>query len=142
MTPEQAQLVKDSWARMAPDLERAGELFYNRLFQAAPDTRALFSGDVARQQGRFLDMLTRIVTASDDLEGLAPLLRDLGRRHEGYGVLPAHYEPFADALVWTLQLVLGPDLTPEAEAAWCTLLEETVARMRGDAATGGGDEGG
>lgn len=131
MTPEQVQLVKNSWARMAPDLERAGELFYNRLFQAAPETRALFSGDVAQQQGRFLDMLAEIVTASDDLEGLAPQLRDLGRRHERHGIRPEHYEPFAESLVWTLQLVLGPDLTPEAEAAWCALLEETGAHMRG-----------
>ena len=129
MTPEQAKLVKETWARMAPDLGRAGELFYNRLFQAAPDTRGLFTGDVQVQQARFLDMLARVVAASDDLEGLRPQLHELGRRHQGYGVRPEHYESFAEALVWTLQVILGPDLTPEAEAAWCALLEETAERM-------------
>ena len=46
------------------------------------------------------------------------MLQELGRRHMSYGVKEEHYETFSDALMWTLQNVLGADFYPEVEEAW------------------------
>ena len=37
MTPEQKELVKDSWAKVLPIQETAADLFYNRLFSEYPE---------------------------------------------------------------------------------------------------------
>ena len=36
MTPEQVQLVQDSFAKVAPISDKAAEIFYDRLFEVAP----------------------------------------------------------------------------------------------------------
>ena len=45
MTPEQKQLVKDSWAKVLPIKETAAELFYGRLFETYPEVKPYFKGD-------------------------------------------------------------------------------------------------
>ena len=44
MTPEQKILVQYSFALIAPYADRAGLLFYGRLFQLNPRLRNLFHG--------------------------------------------------------------------------------------------------
>ena len=51
-------------------------------------------------------------------ETLLPALRELGRRHAGYGVTDAHYDTVAAALLWTLEKGLGSRFTPEVRTAW------------------------
>ena len=51
MTPEQKRLVQESFALVAPIADKAGELFYARLFQLDPKLRFLFRVDI-REQGR------------------------------------------------------------------------------------------
>lgn len=135
LSPEQRQLVRDTWAELLPDAQRAGELFYTRLFESAPHLRALFRGDMATQQQRLMDMLGTVVGCLDELDAVEPRLEALGRRHAEYGVEDAHYEAFREALVWTLQVLLGPDLTPRAEEAWTRLYDRLAAAMRRGAAS-------
>jgi len=46
-TPQQqVQLVKQSFAKIAPIVEQAADLFYGRLFEIAPQLRPLFKGDI------------------------------------------------------------------------------------------------
>ena len=40
MTPEQVNLVQQSFAKVAPISEQAAVLFYDRLFEVAPSVRA------------------------------------------------------------------------------------------------------
>ncbi len=53
MTPEQVDLVQSSFAKVAPIADAAAGLFYNRLFEIAPQTKLLFHSDMA-EQGRKL----------------------------------------------------------------------------------------
>ena len=53
MTPQQVDLVQSSFAKVAPIAETAAGLFYNRLFEIAPQTKSLFHVDMA-EQGRKL----------------------------------------------------------------------------------------
>ena len=118
MDSRQKELVRESWEALRPDAERAAELFYTRLFEEDPSLRPLFKGDMVQQGARLMNMLGTAVDTLDNLENMAPMLHQLGRRHAGYGVEPQHYETFNDALVWTLQNVLGADFYPEVEDAW------------------------
>ena len=85
---------------------------------ASPPLRPLFKGDT-REQGRKLKtMITLAVKGLDDLPALVPAVKDLGRRHAGYGVTAAHYGTVATALLWTLEKGLGDAFTPPVKAAW------------------------
>jgi len=118
MTPQQIRLVQSSWAALAPSAERLAELFYMRLFAMDPSLRELFHGEIGRQGRNLVKMLDTLVGSLDRLDTLLPVLRELGARHRQYGVHPADYEIFGQALQWTLQRVLGMELSPEAEDAW------------------------
>jgi hypothetical protein len=46
MTPQQVNQVQESFIKVVPIANRAAALFYGRLFETAPETRALFRGDI------------------------------------------------------------------------------------------------
>ncbi len=133
MDSRQKDLVKDSWEKLRPDVDRAAELFYTRLFEENPTLRELFRGELAEQGKRLMTMLGTAVGKLDQLEAVTPMLHELGRRHEAYGVRAEHYETFQDALMWTLQNVLGADFYPEVEDAWVAFYE-TLSRAMIDGA--------
>lgn len=129
MTPEQIRLVKTSFAAVAPIADRAGMMFYDRLFAMDPSLRPLFKGDIAAQSRTLMKMIAVAVDGLDKLDTIIPAVRALGVRHAGYGVAPAHYDMVAAALLWTLGQGLGDRFTPDIEAAWVaayTLLATTM----------------
>jgi len=118
MTPEQVELVQQSFAKVVPIAGTAAGLFYDRLFTIAPDVRSLFPSDLTEQKKKLMQMIATAVTNLHQVEKIIPAVEDLGRRHVGYGVTAAHYEPVGAALLWTLEQGLGPDFTPPVKAAW------------------------
>lgn len=129
VTPEQKNLVQQSFALVAPIADQAGPMFYDRLFQLDPSLRLLFRGDMQEQSRKLMQMLAVAVRGLDDLDSIVPAVQALGRRHAAYGVRPQHFETVAGALLWTLETGLGPHFTPEVRAAWVavyTLLSTTM----------------
>ena len=118
MTPNQIKLVQTSFAQVAPIAATAADLFYGRLFEIAPQVRAMFPDDLREQKKKLMAMLGTAVGNLHKLETILPAVKDLGQRHKGYGVTAAHYAPVGAALLWTLEKGLGPDFTPEVKAAW------------------------
>ena len=49
MTPEQAELIRKSFDAMWPMRLNFADSCYSRLFELAPEARAMFSGDMERQ---------------------------------------------------------------------------------------------
>ena len=45
MTPDQVQLVQQSFSKVAPISEQAAVLFYGRLFEIAPQVKSMFPVD-------------------------------------------------------------------------------------------------
>lgn len=117
----QKSLVQESFALVEPIAEQAAELFYGRLFEIAPQLRALFKGDMAEQQRKLMAVLKVAVAGLDDPDKLVPVVQALGRRHADYGVSESDYETVAEALLWTLGQGLGEAFTPEVEAAWAAV---------------------
>jgi hemoglobin-like flavoprotein len=118
MTPQQIELVQTSFKKVVPIAATAADLFYDRLFVIAPETRTLFPQDLTQQKGKLMSMLGTAVTNLHQLETILPAVKDLGRRHKGYGVAAEHYAPVGAALLWTLEKGLGADFTPDVKAAW------------------------
>ena len=118
MTPEQIALVQGTWAQVVPIKETAAELFYGRLFELDPKLRALFKGDIKEQGRKLMTMINVAVGALDKLDTIVPAVKDLGRRHDGYGVTAEDYTTVATALLWTLEKGLGDAFTPAVKEAW------------------------
>jgi hemoglobin-like flavoprotein len=118
VTPQQIELVQSSFKKVVPIADTAADLFYDRLFEIAPEVRPLFPDDLSEQKKKLMTMLATAVTNLHRLDTIVPAVKDLGRRHRGYGVSAAHYAPVGAALLWTLEKGLGADFTSDVKAAW------------------------
>jgi hemoglobin-like flavoprotein len=118
MTPEQIALVQTSFAQILPIKERAVQLVYDRLFELDPSLRALFKDDMARQRSMLAIAIATLVQGLSTPDTIIPAVREMGRRHVGYGVRPEHYATVGEALLWALGQGLGEDFTPDTRAAW------------------------
>lgn len=134
MTPQQITLVKDSWQKVVPIKDTAADLFYNQLFTLDPNLKTLFKGDMKEQGRKLMAMIATAVNALDKLDTIVPAVQDLGRRHAGYGVKPAHYDTVAAALLWTLGKGLGDAFTDEVKQAWVAAYTILATTMQNAAA--------
>jgi hemoglobin-like flavoprotein len=136
LTPEQKQLVRSTWALVAPIQEDAARLFYGKLFEIDPSTKPLFaSADMAEQGKKLMQTIGVAVAGLERLEAIRSAVESLGRRHVGYGVREEHYVSVGAALLWTLGQGLGEEFTPEVEEAWAetywalaTIMKDAVAK--------------
>jgi hemoglobin-like flavoprotein len=131
MTPQQVAQVQASFAEVAPIAEQAAGLFYGRLFEMAPETRALFKGDMTVQGEKLMSAIATVVDSLGEIETIVPVVQDLAKRHVAYGVAPEHYQVVGAALLWTLEQSLAEAFVPELRDAWAaaygTLAEVMVA---------------
>jgi hemoglobin-like flavoprotein len=136
LTAEQKRLVCSSWALVMPMQEEAARLFYSRLFEIDPSTKPLFASTDTVEQGKKLMQMINVAVASlERLDALRSAVKDLGRRHEGYGVKEEHYQSVGTALLWTLEQGLGGKFTPEVEEAWAETYGALTALMKDGAAS-------
>lgn len=129
MNQDDIDLVRSSFARLAPVGLDTGRLFYRHLFALAPDCRALFPQEIDAQAQKLVAMLERIVSGLDDPENLHHEFMLMGRRHVGYGALEEHYDAVGAALLRTLHEGLGEHWRPEIEDAWATVYGEMAEAM-------------
>jgi hemoglobin-like flavoprotein len=133
MTPDQVKLVQDSFAKVAPISAKAAELFYGRLFEIAPQVRAMFPADMTEQRKKLMTTLAIVVNGLNNLDAILPAASALAKRHVSYGAEPAHYRTVGDALLWTLEQGLGPAWTPQVAAAWTSAYTTLSGYMIGEA---------
>ena len=118
MNPTQIKLVQDSFAKVAPISETAAVLFYDRLFEIAPQVKAMFPADMTEQRKKLMATLAVVVNGLGNLESVLPAASALAKRHLSYGAKPSHYPVVGAALLWTLEKGLGDAWTPEVAEAW------------------------
>jgi hemoglobin-like flavoprotein len=135
MTPTQVGLVQDSWKRVLPIKDEAAQLFYGRLFELNPKLQALFKGDMAEQRRKLMGMIGAAVGSLDRPDTLLPILRELGRKHVGYGVTTQDYDTVGTALLWTLEQGLGAAFTSDVRGAWSETYGLVATTMQSAAQT-------
>jgi hemoglobin-like flavoprotein len=129
MTETDITLIRESFAHLHRRKAETARLFYDRLFEIAPEVRPLFKADIAAQGAKLMETLLVAIASLNDRDGLIILLEKLGRGHRAYHVEPGHYDQVGAALIWTLRTSLGTGFTPEIERAWTTLYGDIAATM-------------
>ena len=131
MTPEQRDLLRQSWPPIAADADRLSRVFYDRLFELDPDAAALFADtNMTIQRKKFLDMLGESVKLIDEADKLVPDVIGLARRHVTYGVEPSHYATAGQALAWMLEEGLGDAFSDDVRRAWADAYRFVAALMQ------------
>ena len=59
VTPQQIELVQTSFKKVVPIAGTAADLFYDRLFEIAPEVRSMFPQDLSEQKKKLMAMLAR-----------------------------------------------------------------------------------
>ena len=139
MTPRQIALVQDSFDAVRDDVDKAAALFYQQLFARQPSLRALFADDMREQRRRLMQMIGVGVSHLQCVEVVLPALRDLGRRHVGYGVREGDYGTVGEVLLETLALALGARFDDETREAWTAAYDVFAGAMKagvGDGSVG------
>ena len=118
MTPEQVQLVQQSFSKVAPIADQAALMFYDRLFEVAPQVKAMFPADMTEQRKKLMATLAVVVNGLSNLESILPAASALATRHVAYGAKAEHYPVVGSALLWTLEKGLGEAWTADVAGAW------------------------
>ena len=118
ITDRQKTLVRKDWALTAPIKDQTARAFYANLFRLAPETKPMFKGDMDLQGKKLMATLGFVLDHLDEPGELLPAAQDLAIRHVAYGVRPDHYGAVGEALIQTLDDLLGQQFSDEARAAW------------------------
>jgi len=125
------QTLEDSFDLIAPRGEELMDVFYERLFAAAPAVAPLFArSDLKHQKTKLLATLVLLRKSLRDLESITPKLRQLGAKHVAYGAQPEHYPVVAEVLLASMAEIAGDAWSPEIERAWTHALVLVAAAMR------------
>jgi hemoglobin-like flavoprotein len=138
MTPRQINLVRDTWQVAAKSADIVGPLFYETLFDIAPEVKPMFSRTtVPEQSKKLLTMLSYVVSKLDSLGDIVEEVGKLAQRHVKYGVQDMHYTYVGAALLMTLEKGLGDAWNDEVKDAWATcfgVLSSAMMNAAGSAA--------
>jgi hemoglobin-like flavoprotein len=129
MTPQQIELIQRSFDAIWPFRRKLAEVFYERLFELAPDAKRLFPSDMQRQHLKLMDTIAAMVGALDNRDLLQSIISHTGRHHAQFGVTSAHFSAFGDALIWSLERQFGDAYSPELREAWITLYNDVQGEM-------------
>ena len=122
--------LQSSLHLMLDDQDRFAEVFYDNVFRLSPETRTLFKRNMT-DQGRLLThMLSGIVYTLARPDHLIAGIKALGENHERYGVTEAHYPVVREAMLQTIDEILGENKTQNTMAAWTQSLDFILKEMQ------------
>ncbi|MBD1876115.1 mechanosensitive ion channel [Nodosilinea sp. FACHB-131] len=126
----QVELVENSFEKIKPHAAEFSASFYKNLFRSSPKLRSMFSTtDMEKQQQKLVSALVLLVSNVRAPDMLVPMLRDLGARHKGYGVIEEHYPAIGGTLLQTFEQYLKEDWTPEVKQAWTNTFDAIAQIM-------------
>ena len=122
--------LQSSLHTMLEDNDRFASEFYDQVFKINPQARSLFRNDMV-EQGRLLThMLGGIVYSLSRPEHLVSGLQKLGESHLAYGVKPEHYPVVKQAMITTIETILGGRKTEKTLDAWDKALDYVMEVMQ------------
>lgn len=127
MEKEKIEILKDSFAGIYAQKASLERRFYKHLFEANPETQALFrNGQYVRKE-----MMATILAVTVQLLNRPKSFRKMGRRlaqqHQQAGVSFEQYTYGPDAMIKAFHDILGDRFTPEIEAVWREAMQEMVS---------------
>lgn len=119
--PTATALLHENLALVSPRADDLVAHFYALLFLERPDLRAMFPPMMNVQRDRLLAALLRLGTGAGAPDEHIGFLRQLGRDHRKYGVLPGHYAAVGHALIGALARYSGDRWNQATQDAWLAL---------------------
>jgi hemoglobin-like flavoprotein len=114
------EALETSFDLVAPRGDELMDVFYARLFAAAPAVKPLFARtDLKKQKTMLLGTLVLLRKSLRNLEAIVPKLRELGARHVAYGAAPEHYPVVGGVLIASMEEIAAEAWRPEYGHAWC-----------------------
>jgi nitric oxide dioxygenase len=133
--PLDLEALETSFDLVAPRGDELIDLFYAKLFAAAPSVKPLFAHtDLRRQKAMLLGTLVLLRKSLRDLDAIVPKLRALGARHVAYGAEPEHYPVVGQVLIESMADVAGAAWRPEHSTAWAAAFDVVAGAMLDGAA--------
>ena len=97
--------------------------FYKELFSRFPDVKPLFkSVKISDQKKKLAASLRLVMKTLDKPDDLVAALKEMGKRHQGYGATADLYPPVAETLLDVFKITGGDNWTNEMSRAWDTAL--------------------
>lgn len=131
MKAEELKLVLDSLTLVQSMADQVAKSFYKHLFEIAPETKKLFTGDMDRQGMMLMTSLSLAVSGLSNMDDILPSVRALGERHFSYGVKPEYFQPASESFIWALENHLGDQFTPALKEAWTLAFQSLTKAMQG-----------
>ncbi|AMC33169.1 globin family protein [Janthinobacterium sp. B9-8] len=129
LTDKDIALVRETLALVLPIADAAAEMFYQHLFEIAPEVRPLFKGDIKKQGAMLMSSIKLAVDNINKPEVLLPTIQKLGERHAKYAVQEEHYTTVGHALLWTLEQGLADAFTDDVKKAWAATYTTLACEM-------------
>ncbi|QBC44396.1 globin family protein [Iodobacter fluviatilis] len=129
LTDKDIALVKETFALVLPIADTAAEMFYQHLFEIAPEVRPLFKGDMKKQGAMLMSSIKLAVDNINNPDVLLPAIQKLGERHAQYNVQEEHYTTVGQALLWTLEQGLADAFTLDVKKAWAATYTTLACEM-------------
>jgi hemoglobin-like flavoprotein len=137
-----ARLIKESFAHVLADAQKAMEYFYAHLFVQNPEIRALFPFAMGELREAVFEALSQLIWIMDSPQARAAYLGQLSRDHRKFGVKDKHHDAFFGALLVTVEHFCGAGWTAETKAAWDAAVQDAKATMRAATAADASRHGG
>jgi hemoglobin-like flavoprotein len=119
-------VLEESFDLVAPRGGDLVEIFYSRLFAAAPAVRPLFAEtNMDIQRAKLLATLVLL----RNVDTIVPKLRELGAQHATYGAEAAHYPVVGEVLIASMAEVAGDAWRPRYEQAWAEAIGVVAGAM-------------
>jgi hemoglobin-like flavoprotein len=127
----QGSLVSMSWDICMDNYteEDLGGMLYDTLFEIAPSLKSLFSRPRPVMAMKLIEMVTMLVSFSDDEARMTEQINWLGSKHVKYGAKPHHVPILGQMLVGVLERAVGDEWTEEMTAAWNDLWTVSCGKM-------------
>ncbi len=126
--------LRATYERVRARDQGLADIFYAKLFAAAPQLRPLFRGEPQAQAQKLTAALDAVVRNLEQPAENAAMLVELGKRHAQYGVKPEHYGFVTDLLVESMHELLGTDVDQSALEEWRLALRLISNQMLAGAA--------
>ena len=133
ITSTQIELVQQSWQTIkSGDIETTGRIFYNCLFELAPEVKPMFRrASINEQSGKFLSMINYFIMNLNNPQDAIGAISILAKQHVSFGVQEEQYTLIGRALLWTLETTFADKWSKELKQAWIiayTMLAEAMMK--------------
>ena len=123
-------LLETTFASLAPQADKLVKRFYEELFKHHPEVRPMFkNASMAGQRRKLVTMLSTVVKSLRKPDELAATLAELGKKHQKFGVKPAHYPVVTETLLDVMEEMAGDLWTNKVKKAWTNALDFISSAM-------------